>query len=558
MSLDTIKSQINKFLKSDFPEVLAIKGVWGSGKTYTWNKFLLDAKNRNEISLERYSYVSLFGINSLEALKYAAFENSIKRNLIGTTPNLKTLKENAKAIFEFSGRKLIGFIKEGPYIRNFSNAITFFSSLALSKTIICIDDLERIGKGLPLKDLLGYISFLKEQRNCKVVILLNEGEDELSEYFKYKEKVVDIELKFAPSSAECALIAFTENNKLYGYLRNLSQDLDIKNIRVLKKIERFALMVYPYIESCETETLEKTLHSLTLLTWCYYSVNIETPTIDTLLNFSNDPWDFEKKDDEDPKQERWRVLLSEYGFTSITNFDLALLEIIKSGYLEESVFKEIVERKNKEVISSKFDKSHDAAWRLYHDSFENNEDEVVTALYNSFKNNAQNFAPVNLSWVVTLFRNLDLHDKASELIDYYIETRKNETELFNLNGDYSFSDINDEEIRSKFSKFYTESISKESVEAVIVRLDGRGSLRHEDELILAKVSVEDYYRIFKSQKNTNIPTFIRECLRFAGYGNANENQNQIAIRAKEALIRIAKESKINLLRVRKYGINVED
>ncbi|TGL73139.1 P-loop NTPase fold protein [Leptospira kmetyi] len=558
MSLNLIESQINKFLKSSSPEVLSIKGAWGSGKTYTWNKLILEAKKKNEISLERYSYVSLFGINSLEILKYNIFENSVKRELIGTAATIESFRENTTGLLESFGKKTLGLFREGPFLKNFASAINSVSFLSIFKTIICIDDLERKGTALTPKDILGLISFLKEQRNCKVVLLLNDSEEGIEDYTKYKEKVVDIELKFAPSSTECASIAFTGNDKLYGYLRNLSQSLDIRNIRVLKKIETFALLIYPYIKNCETETVEQAVRSLTLLTWCYYSVSEETPTINILLDISNNPWSFDKKDKEDPKRENWRILLSDYGFTSITNFDLTLLEIIKSGYLEESVFKEIVEMKNKEVISSKFDKSHSDAWDLYHQSFDNNEVEVVTALYNSFKNNAQNIAPVNLNGLVTLFRNLDLHDKASELIDHYIKVRGSKVELFNLYGDYSFGDINDEEIKQKFSNFYKESISKENIEAVSVRLNNRGSLRSEDELILANASVDDYYRIFKSQKASNLPLFVRECLRFSRYSNASEDQHKISTRAKEALKRIAKESKMNLLRVRKYGISVED
>ena len=75
MSVKVIKDQIFQFLSSDEPEVMAIKGEWGVGKTFSWKKFLKDASSEDKISLDRYSYVSLFGINSLEAFKYSIFEN---------------------------------------------------------------------------------------------------------------------------------------------------------------------------------------------------------------------------------------------------------------------------------------------------------------------------------------------------------------------------------------------------------------------------------------------------------------------------------------------------
>jgi hypothetical protein len=42
--------------------------------------------------------------------------------------------------------------------------------------IVCIDDLERRGNGLDLKDVFGLVSFLREQRNCKVMLILNSDE----------------------------------------------------------------------------------------------------------------------------------------------------------------------------------------------------------------------------------------------------------------------------------------------------------------------------------------------------------------------------------------------
>ncbi|HIB8570988.1 TPA: P-loop NTPase fold protein, partial [Klebsiella pneumoniae] len=65
MSLEFIKEQLSDFISSTEPEVMAIQGEWGIGKTYTWNTFLKD--NKDKVAFNRYSYVSLFGINSLDS-----------------------------------------------------------------------------------------------------------------------------------------------------------------------------------------------------------------------------------------------------------------------------------------------------------------------------------------------------------------------------------------------------------------------------------------------------------------------------------------------------------
>jgi tRNA A37 threonylcarbamoyladenosine biosynthesis protein TsaE len=80
-------------LASPEPEVLCLRGKWGVGKTFSWMAFLREAKDKGEIALESYSYVSLFGIDSLDQLKYSIFENSIARDVIGTEPHLRRFSQ---------------------------------------------------------------------------------------------------------------------------------------------------------------------------------------------------------------------------------------------------------------------------------------------------------------------------------------------------------------------------------------------------------------------------------------------------------------------------------
>jgi hypothetical protein len=51
---------------------------------------------------------------------------------------------------------------------------------------------------MELKEVLGLISELKEQKNCSVVMILNEDEleDNKEALDKYKEKVVDYEFSY--------------------------------------------------------------------------------------------------------------------------------------------------------------------------------------------------------------------------------------------------------------------------------------------------------------------------------------------------------------------------
>lgn len=87
----------------------------GIGKTYTWNTFLKD--NKDKVAFNRYSYVSLFGINSLDSLKYSIFENAITKEYIGNKPDLETATTNASGLFESFSRKAAGLLKEAPVVK---------------------------------------------------------------------------------------------------------------------------------------------------------------------------------------------------------------------------------------------------------------------------------------------------------------------------------------------------------------------------------------------------------------------------------------------------------
>lgn len=83
MNQSPCEQQIRRFLKSNNPEVIAIKGAWGVGKTYAWKAILKSARDDNAIHLKKYAYVSLFSITSLEELRRAIFESVIDTELIG-------------------------------------------------------------------------------------------------------------------------------------------------------------------------------------------------------------------------------------------------------------------------------------------------------------------------------------------------------------------------------------------------------------------------------------------------------------------------------------------
>lgn len=208
MSLAVVEEEVRRFLSDTTPEVLCIKGKWGIGKTFGWRTFLRKAKQNGTLRLERYAYVSLFGLNSLDDLRYALFERTVAGDMIGEDPDVSTFQALIKASnFKRLIKPLVGAIFKRGEVADLAEKAAVFS---VRNQLVYLDDLERAGNGLGAREVLGLASLLKEERHCKVVLLLNDQEhDDKGDFDRQLEKVADVTLNFQPTPAEAAAIGLT-------------------------------------------------------------------------------------------------------------------------------------------------------------------------------------------------------------------------------------------------------------------------------------------------------------------------------------------------------------
>jgi hypothetical protein len=79
---ELIENEIQRFLSTEEPEVVCISGHWGVGKTFAWNRYLKDARQKKRgIALERYSCVSLFGVNALDEFNWRNLQSTYELDL---------------------------------------------------------------------------------------------------------------------------------------------------------------------------------------------------------------------------------------------------------------------------------------------------------------------------------------------------------------------------------------------------------------------------------------------------------------------------------------------
>lgn len=558
MSVEIVKQQVTKFLSSETPEVLAIKGDWGVGKTFTWNKYISDLKS--DISMNRYSYVSLFGLNSLKDLKLAIFENTIHKNVIGQNATLDTFRENTYGVIEKIGRKSSFFINKNSFTKGIAPIFESVSFMSLNRTIVCLDDMERKGDALSVKEILGLVSLIKEQKQCKVVLLLNDNEKCIEDYKKYREKVVDIELHFNPTAEECANAVFAGSDWQTTFIKEHVVRLGVRNIRVLYKIKKLMASIPPKIESCEDEVKLQIVHSLVLFSWCFYCSKDggAVPSLDYVFGYRKYYMGLDSK----PKtniEKGWDEMLSEYGFVLADELDVTIKEAVISGYFNVDDFLPLMENINKKAISSRSEGSFRKAWELFHYDLNSSQDDVTSALYKSLKDNAEYVSPMNLDSTVSLFRSLDENKKASDMIDLYIEKRAGNPDVFNLDPrrNHFSSEIKDPEVREKFGLAWEAKFEPEDPKDVIFRLGKINGLNDGDAVCLRKLSSDDFYRYIKNIKGEVLPSAIEGVRRVGSYDLQHDQSSKISENFEAALKMIAMESEINRLRMKRYGVEID-
>jgi hypothetical protein len=373
MSIDFTKSALRKFISTPDPEIIALQGKWGVGKTYTWQFLLKEAISTTRVGLPRYTYVSLFGTNSIDDVRQSIFENI--ESTRGETATLEDRlndfgRETSKKIAKYAPHAKIPFVSS--YVDNLGGGFRHIVAESVKETLICIDDIERKGKNLLVSDIFGLANQLKETRKCKIIFVLNQ--DSLDKYEKesfnlYLEKVVDASIDFDPTPEEAIEIALPEADEISQWLRVNCADLKISNIRIVRRILRACSQFNEIVADVDAEARRDMMRSLTLLAWAVFAPK-DAPRIDFITGWGFAQYHALDKKEMTAEEARWASILRQYRFTSFDDLDRALVYGIQKGYFDE----ERIGRESEKLQEARRKVQGDAglseAWKSYHDSFD--------------------------------------------------------------------------------------------------------------------------------------------------------------------------------------------
>lgn len=257
-NVESLEKKLLGLMNTEKPCAIALTGEWGVGKTQFWNNF--KKKYHDQFKLRKYAYVSLFGIDSLESLKY---EIAVKTHKIDQSEDRM---QGAKSLFNKASDTvdLSSIEGKGLSLNIGKSLITSALSSLVSNTVICIDDVERISDSLSLKDVMGLINDLKLEKNCQVIVILHDSKAN-EQFQEYKEKVLD-EILVLDDNLDALKTSITDKLAL-DVMQLFYRTLRIKNLRFYNKVFISYQQIINSVDSLSNTSRDYILKNLLVIRW---------------------------------------------------------------------------------------------------------------------------------------------------------------------------------------------------------------------------------------------------------------------------------------------------
>ncbi|MDR6953202.1 hypothetical protein J2X65_002563 [Ancylobacter sp. 3268] len=561
MSSDQVKNEIRRFLKSDDKLALCLRGKWGVGKTYTWDALLAEAFGNDTVSPQKYAYVSLFGLETLSDVRKSVFEHTVGAASFRETKDLEaTFSSISERVAQLASkwRAGIGIIRGVPVVADYGGLVEA-GFLDVRDQIVCFDDLERMSDGLDLKDVLGLISFLKEKKRCKVVLLLNSDalkEQDADDFRVQLEKVIDINLEYDPTSAEAIEIAIPNRSTLRSRLvAEYATTLGITNLRTVFKSLRICERLEEVLKGYDERVISQAFHSACLFAFALYQPN-DAPPLETILK--NRPYSdlFGNKEEKTPEQIQHAELLRRYRFLKVDGLDLVVFNSIRTGVYADELIKREADLIAAQLDLNDKDAAFTKAWDIYHDSFDDNGEEFAQALKQSIAENAVAISPSNLSASIATLKQLGHGEGTNDIIAAYIGSRGEGKEFWVGDPILPRFNVEDPDVKAAFASKAAEFADNRTLEEVATSIVRQSGWDNSDLDYLDQKTAEDFYKAIKEAKGEQLRLLVYGLTYFRNVGNPDPRMSSITTKAIEALQRLGRESEINRLRVSKFGVEV--
>lgn len=532
---DNIKfltNRLKELFSRDDAFVLSINGKWGVGKTHFWNKF-----RSSELSDEKnLAYVSLFGKENIQDIRTdIILQISKKDSYINSVGGAIS---NVKSSFGLKDEE-VNFGLSGSVI---SSMMTLLKKKDFKDVIVCFDDFERLSDKLDMKDILGLISELKEQKNCKVALILNDDKIKGKTLSIYKDKIIDYEFEYSPTPEQSYALIESSLKAFKKYPRKYFKQNNINNIRVMKRVINslndfsFITKLVENHEDIEREIAENIIEISTINSMFMFR------SFKKLSKYSRDKSSSKSSNGNSgnfKKNKKYDNILSyiEFGFMGIfypSDITEHIIEYTKGSIVYKKPLIKMVEKR---IAQSNRQAIHNDI-RVMYDKFNFNMSysnlDFTKELLELFQTNSDEIISIidinNFIFYINLLKELDTkneekyHKFAIELFITYLPTFLQSDERYHSWGEEKINNIKkfDDTLDSFINDFKADKKEKKinSIEKVIelIRKPVQSNGWGKEPQLLMMVSDETYEKyILESQE------FVKVCFDLIQYFDKSSN-----------------------------------
>ena len=576
-TISKAQNALDAFFEDDI-HVLVLKGAWGIGKTHFWNCYINKKKEQKVLKQTAYSYVSLFGLNSLKELREKIFHNGIPLKSDKEVENkFREIAENEQKLYKFtpwvkdlwslisSKKPFLGWVtkfgKDLPYLNQFASVISMAEYGLVNNYVVCLDDIERKGNTLSIKEIMGLVDELSVHKNCKVILIFNyqsldENQNDQSEYDKYREKVVDLEIKFDPSIKENLIHVFSEHSKYFETLLKSFQVIDISNIRIFKKAEWAINKIEKNIVHCVKDLQNEIITHLSIFCWGFYNAENSLPLRFVSNSLKGHSWlslisDKEKEQTEETK--RWNQIASSLALRS-SEYDDCLISLLENGYLEDDDFISRINKINEEIKKGRARDRLFQAWEIYSGSFDNNQDEFLDEIQSTLDDDIDKIGLWDFSSGIDVLE--EFGRDTTGLVAKYIKVHRHRFAKVDMDSHPFGNVIKNATLMEAIKKEKKAVIESIGIDELLTKIAFKKSWNPEDIVFLSYRTVDDLYSWMKSNPS-KIRIKIQKGLQLfdrLGTDNIEDRKRFLKISeiTKGALIKIASENSFNRKRVKLF------
>lgn len=517
---NSVERVLNALVSSRTGEAIALQGPWGVGKTYFWNNSIVP-KLLDKPWKKRYSYVSLFGVNSLQELKVAL--------AVATEEFDRDARKKHRLGWPVIGWFWRGWgwlsdaLKVVPKVgAGLSNLIDRIGFYMVRDRVICFDDVERRGKSLDLKDFFGLVSYLAELRECRVLVILNsdrlgvDSEDQRT-WEDVREKVFQGEVNFNPSADQAVELALEADvaERWQVALGAAFTQLGVSNIRLVRRGAKFMRLLMEEMEGRvpRSDTVDRMAYVVALLVYSIHGRGVGGPPFDRIQNQTRIGVmaAMNAEDTRSQKERDWDRAISNYNVYLHTALDSVLVDMVRNGYPNGDAFRSAIDEA--EVSNEVFEhmQAWGRAWRLYHDTVSDNENAIIAEFERTWPPVSAYENQVNLQSAVRILRKLGRPDLATRFIQQWVGERAGDRiKLLDDRELHSFDRITDEEILAEVNaaRMKTKAIMP-PMQAFEVLME-RGAYPEDAIASLAETSVADLLSVVEEIDSKDLSSTIKK------------------------------------------------